>query len=191
MHCLLCGNLSFWHICKRCRSEFLTPSLTKRVLDDGLEVYSFYRYSQIKTLLHTKHKFIGYFIYRILAKESFLKFADNFNFEGQIFSIACDDSVKRGYSHSAILNRYLKSAHITPLFSKLRAKNSISYSGKSLKFREENPRDFGYSYRSDIDIILVDDIVTTGTTLKEAKRVIENSGSRVHFALTLADARDI
>ncbi len=191
MHCLLCGNISFWHICKRCRSKFLKPSLTKRVLDDGLEVISFYRYSHIKNLLHSKHKFAGYFIYNILAKESFLKFGQNFAFDGLIYSLSCDDNINSGYSHSAILNRYLKSSHITPLFSKLRAKNSVNYSGKSLKFREQNPRDFVYSFRPDVDIVLVDDIVTTGTTLKEAKKVIENSGSRVYFALTLADARDI
>ena len=190
MFCLICGNLSFSHICKNCRKEFLQPSLNKRVVENDFEVFSFYKYNSIKNLILTKHKFIGFFIYHILAQESFQKFAKEFKFTNQIYSFACDDHIKSGYSHTAILNKYLKSSYITPVHSALRAQNQVNYSGKSLQFRESNPRNFKYSYMPDVDAIIVDDIITTGTTIKEAKKVLEIKGVNVLFALTLADARE-
>ena len=190
MYCLLCEALSFSHICKSCRIEFLKPSLYKRKIENDFEVYSFYKYSAIKELILTKHKFVGYFIYHILAQESFKKFAKEFKFIDQTYSFACDDHVKNGYSHTAILNKYLKSSHITPVHSVLRAQTEVNYSGKSLQFRQNNPRNFKYNYHSNIDAILVDDIITTGSTIKEAKKLLEQNGVNVLFALTLADARD-
>ncbi len=190
MYCLVCGKLSFYHICKRCKAEFLKPSLYKRVVEKEFEVYSFYRYSTIKDLILTKHKFIGYFIYSILAQESFKKFAKEFKFTNQLYSFACDDHVKNGYSHTAILNKYLKSPYITPVHSVLRAQTEVNYSGKSLQFRQNNPRNFIYKYRSNIDAIIIDDIITTGSTIKEAKKILEENGVNVLFALTLTDARE-
>jgi len=37
-----------------------------------------------------------------------------------------------------------------------------------------------------MDVILIDDIITTGTTLKEAEKVLNKNGINVLFALTLA-----
>jgi len=190
MYCLLCGSLSFNHICKSCKTEFLKPSLYKRVVEKDFKVYSFYKYSAIKDLILTKHKFIGYFIYHILARESFKKFAKDFKFVNRIYSFACDDHVKNGYSHTAILNKYLKSTYITPVHSALRAQTKVNYSGKSLQFRQNNPRNFKYKYHSNIDAIIIDDIITTGSTLKEAKKILQNSGVNILFALTLSDARE-
>jgi len=190
MYCLLCGGFSYSHICKDCQNDFLKPNITKRVLDDSFEVYSFYKYSHIENLILTKHKDVGYFVYNILAKNSFEEFAGNFKSNQTVYSIAIDDIPFSGYSHTAILNRHLKSSSIKPIFSKLRATNRVNYSGKSLQFRRENPRKFKYDFKGEIEAILVDDIITTGTTLKEAKNLLEKRGVRVLFALTLADARD-
>ncbi len=190
MYCLICGNLSFSHICKKCKKEFLKPSFYKRVVEKDFEVYSFYKYSAIKELILTKHKFVGYFIYHILAQESFKRFAKEFKYVGQIYSFACDDHIRGGYSHTAILNKHLKSTFITPIHSALRATNHVNYSGQSLQFRENNPRNFKYLYHPNIDAIIVDDIITTGTTIKEAKKTLKKNGLNVLFALTLANARE-
>ncbi len=190
MYCLVCSTLSFGHICKKCKKEFLRASLYKRKVENDFEAFSFYKYNSIKELILTKHKFVGYFIYHILAQESFKKFGEEFKFMNRVYSFACDDHVKNGYSHTAILNKYLKSSHITPIHSALRAQTEVNYSGKSLQFRQNNPRNFKYNYHSNIDAILVDDIITTGSTIKEAKKLLEQNGVNVLFALTLADARD-
>lgn len=182
----MCESLSLKHICASCQELFLTPNLYKRQLSNGIQVFSFYKYAEIKTLLHTKHTDLGFYIYNILAKRSFTKFAEEFTLE-KVSSLAIDDSVSSGYSHTAILNQHLKSQYIKPIHSKLRATNSISYSGKSKSFRELNPREFKLSHFKAKSLILVDDIVTTGSTLSEAIEILQKADKEVLFCLTLCD----
>ncbi|NOR57960.1 MAG: ComF family protein [Sulfurimonas sp.] len=185
---MLCESLSLTHICSPCQETFLTPSIYKRKILNNIEVISFYKYKDIKDLLHTKHTDLGFYIYSILADNSLKLFAQNFEYSSIISSIAIDDNIKSGYSHTAILNKALKSKYIEPEFNKLRAKNSVSYSGKSREFRLMNPRDFTFKHNSARDIILVDDIITTGLTLSQALNSISKSDSNALFCLTLADA---
>ncbi|MCF6341155.1 MAG: ComF family protein, partial [Sulfurimonas sp.] len=77
---------------------------------------------------------------------------------------------------------------IKPLHSKLRAKNSISYSGKSKEFRLLNPRNFKLNKFKNKEIILVDDIITTGSTLNQAIQTLQQNDKEILFCLTLADA---
>lgn len=188
MRCLMCENPSLSHICPTCQNTFLTPSLHKRKIINNIEVISFYKYSEIKKLLHTKHTDLGYYIYKILAKNSFKKFASNFEFTHHINSIAIDDKTASGYSHTAVLNKELKSEFITPLHARLRATNSISYSGKSKEFRIMNPRNFVLKESKEKSFILVDDIITTGSTLTQAVQTMQREDKEVLFCLTLADA---
>jgi len=186
--CLLCENYSLTqHICKSCQEHFLRPSLYSRKLENGIEVLSFYKYNEIKALLFTKHTDLGYHIYKLFAKLSFAKFTEEFSWESKIASIAIDDNITTGYSHTAILNKSLKSKNIQPLFNKLRAQNTLSYSGKSRAFREANPRDFRLKRFKENEVILIDDIITTGATLREATDKLTQEGKEVLFCLTLAD----
>lgn len=188
MRCLMCESFSLLHICSSCQKKFLTPSIYKRKILGNIEVISFYKYSEIKDLLHTKHTDLGYYIYSILAKNSIKKFASEFDYPEQITSIAVDDYVTEGYSHTAVLNKALKGRCITPLFNKLRAKNRVSYSGKSREFRMLNSRAFEVKEFNGKNVILVDDIVTTNLTLTQAVQAMQKSNKDVLFCLTLADA---
>jgi competence protein ComFC len=179
--------MSYRHICSSCQELFLTPSLYRRKLSNGIEVISFYRYDEIKKLLHTKHTDLGYYMYNILCAKSFAKFAQEFNSEFPVVSLGIDDNVRSGYAHTAILNKHLKSKNITPLYNKLVAKNDISYSGKSKAFRIMNPRNFEIKAFDARDVILVDDIITTGTTLSEATNLLRRQKKEVLFCLTLTD----
>jgi competence protein ComFC len=184
----LCESYSLTqHICKNCQERFLQPSLYKRKLKNNITVFSFYKYEEIKSLLFTKHTDLGFHIYKLLAKLSFAKFAQEFEWNNKIASIAIDDNINSGYSHTAILNRALKSEDITPYFNKLRAQNTLSYSGKSRAFRESNPRDFTLNNFKNREVILVDDIITTGTTLYEASTKLTQVDKEVLFCLTLTD----
>jgi len=187
MKCILCESYAFTHICSTCQANFLSPSLYKRKLSNGIDVISFYNYEEIKELLFTKHTDLGFYIYNILAELSFKKFAQEFHTKEKYISLAVDDTSKSGYSHTAILNHSLKTYNIKPLYNKLRAKNSVSYSGKSKLFRQENPRDFQLKKLRSDNIILVDDIVTTGETLTQACAKVEEQGKTVSFCLTLTD----
>ncbi len=188
MKCLLCESISFTHICSNCQKNFLKPQIFKRTLPNNIEVISFYKYDDIKNLLFTKHTDLGYYIFKLLTKNSFKKFASEFEFIHNVVSIAIDDNIKSGYSHTAILNNSLKSKYIKPLHSKLRSTNNISYSGKTREFRLKNPRNFKLKNFKENDVILVDDIITTGFTLMQAMTTLDKNNKNVLFCLTLTDA---
>jgi len=191
IRCILCRKLSLPHICNTCQKNFLKPSLSTRLLADDFKVFSFYSYHDIAALLKTKHTHIGASVYKILADNAMKEFAKNFHFDTPVFALGIDDTSKGGYAHTAILTKALKSDVIRPLYGTLRAQNDISYSGKDLAYRLQHSRGFTYHDKRDIDVILVDDIITTGTTLLEAKKVLEKADVTPIFALTLADARQI
>jgi len=98
--------------------------------------------------------------------------------------------VHNGYSHTAILANELRAKNLKPIFHALHATSNVSYSGKELKFRQNNPRNFKILKKITTPVILVDDIVTTGTTILEAKKKLEDDGVKVLFALVLADAKN-
>jgi len=183
----MCESLSLKHICNSCQELYLTPQIYKRQLTNNIQVISFFKYEEIKDLLHTKHTDLGFHIYNILAKNSMQLFSTEFHFDTRVVAIAIDDSVKSSYSHTALLSKALKSQTIKPLFNKLRVKNSISYSGKSREYRLANPRNFIVNSFKEKDVILVDDIITTGSTLNEAILALKAKNKEVLFCLTLCD----
>ncbi len=190
MRCILCQKISLFIICKSCQNNFLKPHRSLRVLENGTKVYSFYKYKDIDMLLKTKHTHIGAAIYHVLAMNSFYQFGKEFIFE-KLSVIPIDDNTKSGYSHTAILAKSLQNKKNRVYFNKLRAQNNVNYSGKDLEYRKNNPRNFNFFEKDLENIVLVDDIITTGTTILEAVETIEKVSKSPLFALTLADARDL
>jgi competence protein ComFC len=186
MRCYLCQNISWQALCKNCLETTLKPSPSKRVLKDGLVVYYAYKYSEIKNLLHTKHTYHGASILAKLTKHALLPLVKTFTCRG-VYSLPIDDHTRSGYSHSAVIAKELEEC-FKPLYGKLRAKNKTRYSGQKLYIREQNKRDFSLTCKEGLDIILIDDIVTTGNTLREANSKARNLN--VLFAIVLADAKD-
>lgn len=189
MRCLSCEEISFYAICKTCQKNLLEPVFNKREISKDFFVYSFYPYEDIKELLNTKYEFYGDRVYNILAKLAFKKFSANFNYDEKLIAVAIDDHTRHEFSQTAILTKHLKSKNIKPTFNTLKATNIIKYAGKDLEFRKKNPRDFKYKGKPNQKVILVDDLVTTGTTILEAKKVLESHSCEVLFALTLSDAK--
>jgi competence protein ComFC len=189
MRCLLCENISYYHICKSCQKEFLEAGFYKTEIKQGFFVYSFFKYEQVKELINTKYQFFGDAIFNILAKLSFKKFAQNFVYE-KIYAIALDDHTRHDFSHTAILAKALKSKNITPLYNTLQATNIVKYAGKDLKYRQTHKRKFKYKGKEGLKVILVDDIVTTANTILEAKSVLEKHNCKVLFALSLTQAKN-
>ncbi|MDD2837838.1 MAG: phosphoribosyltransferase family protein [Sulfuricurvum sp.] len=190
MRCMMCERFSLSHICSHCQKTLLAPSLYKRKILGSIPVYSFYPYNEIEPLLLTKHTDLGYYIYMILAKRSLGAFAREWQYENTVASVGIDDRSESGYSHTAVLNRALKSDTIIPQYGKLRASQHYKYAGKSVEERLMNPRRFIYTPFSEKEVILVDDIVTTGTTLSEAAEVLHTQGKKVILCLTLSDAEN-
>jgi len=171
--------------------QLFAPTVSTRKIGT-LDVISFFKYSSIETLLHSKHKPEGYRIYRALADMTMRPFIEEFieSDDRDVYIVGIDEYVKSGYAHVALLTRAMRTKYSFPQHSSLMARNRMNYSGKSLQFRLENPRDFIYTGKSNIDVILVDDIITTGITLQEAQNVLISHGVNVLFALTLADVEE-
>ena len=189
MLCLTCKNLSFQIICKDCQNNLLIPAFYKREIEDGFYNYSFYTLSELEDLISSKYYFHGDRVFNILAKLSFAKFAQNFDFQTQILAIPIDDHTRHDFSHTAILAHHLKSKNICPKYNCLKATNIVKYAGKDLEFREKNPRKFEVSNLTHQTTILCDDLITTGATIRQAKKALEKQKNQVLFSLTLADAK--
>jgi competence protein ComFC len=157
-----------------------------------MRIISLFRYSTIEPFLLTKHTPAGFRIYRYFAKRHIRPFLELFStgLQERAYLIGIDEDIESGYSHTAILSHYGRQKNLIPLHGRLFAKNRVSYAGKSLSFRLNNPRNFTYTGPSNIDVVLIDDIVTTGLTLQEAQNTLLKYGVSVLFALTLADARE-
>ncbi len=189
MRCLSCEKFSLSAICKTCQKNLLEPTFNKRELEKGFFVYSFYPYEDIKDLVNTKYRFYGDRVYKILAKLAFKKFAQNFKYENIVTAIAVDDHARHEFSQTALLAKALKSRYIKPRFNTLKASNIVKYAGKDLQFRKKNPRRFNYRGEKKLKVILVDDLITTGTTILEAKLLLQKYDCEVLFALALSDAK--
>jgi competence protein ComFC len=155
-------------------------------------VISFYKYTTLEPLLLTKHKPEGYRIYKALAAMTMRPFIEEFSEsdERDVYIVGIDEYVKSGYAHVALLTNAMKTKNSKPLHGVLLASNRVNYAGKSLQYRLENPRNFTYRGKSNIDVILVDDIITTGVTLQEAQKTLIKQNVNVLFALTLADVKE-
>ena len=121
-----------------------------------------------------------------MAKESIGKF---FNlYPEKLNVIPIDDNPSKGFSHTAVLASVIKGHNI--LYSTLHSTNNIHYAGKSLEFRLNNPKCFKYKGDKNIDVVLLDDIVTTGSTLKEAKKILKKHNVNVLFCVVLANLQN-
>jgi competence protein ComFC len=176
--CILCKDASFSVICKKCKKEYLDIKLIK-----NKNVYSFYDYDIMEIFNGYKFKKRGDLVYKELAF-SFKNLAKILKFKA--FIVPVDDTPK-SFSHTAVLAQAMKTKFLTPLFNVLKATSNVKYAGKSLEFRLKNPRNFKYNGPKNIDVILVDDIKTTGLTLKEAEEVLAKNSVNVLFSVVLSD----
>jgi len=185
LRCRICGNLTFKIFCKSCIA-LLAPS-PRQIKKLDLNIISFYEYDEIEKLLKFKYDKFGDKVLHGLAKLSFLPFFQEFQSEEKLTVIPIDD-FNKNFSHTAIFAKYCKTKTVKPQFQTLKARNQIKYAGKDLEFRLGNPKDFQLKRNLEHNVILVDDVITTGTTLLEAKETIEKKGVKVVLALTLAHA---
>ncbi len=191
MRCLSCQRISLRVICRECHETLLRPTVSTRKVG-SMDVISLFRYRTIAPFLQSKHTPAGYRIYRYFAREHLRPFLQAFaeGLERPAYLIGIDERPRGGYSHTAVLTHYSSVPSLRPLHSSLLAENRVEYGGQPLSYRLQNPRDFHYSGPGKIEAILVDDIVTTGTTLGEAHGILLRAGVEVLFALTLADAQE-
>jgi competence protein ComFC len=193
MRCINCQNLSGSIICKRCKKIFFKENINLREVDK-VSVVSLFGYSEIESFITSKYKLIGYRIFKYFAKEHLKPFLEsfekNYNFPEKIYLIGVDEIPKEnGYSHIATLTHYSQTKNIKAIHSSLIATSRVSYAKKSKEFRLLNSRKFIYKGPKDINAIIVDDLITTGSTISQAIKILNKNGVNILFAITLADAK--
>ncbi len=99
---------------------------------------------------------------------------------------------KRGYNHAKLLAEGLSERLNLKAFNVLkRIKDTKSQFGLKLKERKKNIKNAfsvssNYSITQLPNIFLVDDILTTGSTLLEGARILKKNGAKKVWGLTLA-----
>lgn len=173
---------------------------------EGFSVFYYYGYSEIRELILSKHHEYGAAVLARIASLSLAKFplhlqreisANPQNYEafktGGIFkfnAVPLDDDARSGYSHTAILARALKSELIEPKFRCLRAQNRVKYTGQSLEFRLKHKRNFKILTPPQFPVILVDDIITSGLSMLQARETLIDGGFMPVCGLVLANAKE-
>ncbi|WP_120944906.1 ComF family protein [Helicobacter labacensis] len=191
MRCVLCETWvrPFSLVCAPCDS-LLTPTILKRALG-GISVYGFYLYDEVKVLLKSKYHDIGSRLLALLARKARSSFLQQvyptLNLPHPLHGVCIDDTLKRAYAPTAvILRQFCQYSPFSPLYYQLRATQEITYAGQSLAFRQSHSKGFIYKGQEGLDCFLLDDILTTGTTMQQALQTLAHAGVRVHFGVVLA-----
>lgn len=188
MRCLLCERLSLAYLCRFCRDRLLAPQPAHRTLSGELTVFSFYGYESIEPLLQAKYHPFGCRVLRHLARASLRPFFRDLSLEHPTALIAIDDRPGEHFSHTAVLARHARSRHLPYPPGRLLAQSRVRYAGRDLAFRKAHPRNFTLRPFKEPSALLIDDVITTGSTLKEAAGLLEKHQKTVLFAVVLADA---
>lgn len=205
MRCINCGAFSLRTICAACAANLAECRLGMRQVE-GFSVFYYYGYSEIRELILSKHHEYGAAVLARIASLSLAKFPLHLqreistnpqNYEmfkmGGIFkfnAVPLDDDARSGYSHTAILARALKSELIEPKFHCLRAQNRVKYTGQSLEFRLKHKRNFKILTPPQFPVILVDDIITSGLSMLQARESLIDGGFMPVCGLVLANAKE-
>ena len=206
MRCVNCGAFSLRTICAACAANLAECRLSMRQVE-GFSVFYYYGYSEIRELILSKHHEYGAAVLARIASLSLAKFpihlrreisANPQNYEAfkttdgvfKFNAVPLDDDARSGYSHTAILARALKSELVEPKFHCLRAQNRVKYTGQSLEFRLKHKRNFKILTPPQFPVILVDDIITSGLSMLQAREALIDGGFMPVCGLVLANAKE-
>lgn len=196
-HCAVCHKEGF-SICPKCLSNI---PLSERLPEDIISIYQ-YKNPTIKRILwNLKYKgrsFVAKDLSQVMSDKIIGELEDLSIFEDMqnIFLVPLPMSKERlkerGKNHALLLcDAISEKINIQTLDCLIKTKDTkrqalIKNRSKRLS-NVKNSMDMkkGFDVKGK-NIVLVDDIITTGATIKEAKRVLRNYGARKIFAIVVA-----
>lgn len=202
MICLVCNKGSIDGLTHPvCKSKYAIDGAFCAVAYKGIVKKLIYNFKYKPYLADLRNILVELFYESIIQQEIFQK---AFKFSPILVPIPLSAKRlrKRGYNHSKLLAEGLsKSLNLKLVEALQRTKDTKSQFGLKLKDRKENIKD-AFSIIPNIpafaqpppklrpagkaDILLVDDILTTGSTLLEAARILKKNGANKVYGLTLA-----
>ncbi|MDR2034391.1 MAG: ComF family protein [Helicobacteraceae bacterium] len=186
MRCLLCEKLSWRYICPECDRSIDVRARIHNLRE--LKAITFYEFGDIEPLIKTKYYPFGSFVLKYLAIKAFKPFFSELKLDESAALVPIDDRLNAWYSHSALLAKAGAAGMIAPRFGSLRARSKEKYAGQTLAFRKSHPRRFIVKPFPETNAIILDDLITTGTTLLEAAAALEKRDKNPLFAVALARA---
>ena len=190
--CSLCGNNldNNGYLCSKCIIKLEKMS----VLKQRNELYYLYYYTDVKKIIFdfkfknrknisdNLSKYVKFSIENIMEKEKI----------DAVISVPISKNrlLERGYNQ---VDEMLKAANIKFENIKRVKDTKYMYKIKSYNKREQNIKNAFYIQKNYIqkNILIVDDIVTTGSTIKELKKeLIENHGAKKVIFFTVAVVRE-
>lgn len=195
--CLICNKPSY--------NGLTHPNCKTKYSIDGCFSALTYNKSVQKLIFSFKYKPYLLDLKTILSDLFYESIIQNENFIRQIANgkwlmvpipLSSSKFRKRGYNQSEILAYELgKKLDIQAQNLLVRVRDTKTQVGLANLQRKENIKDAfiikkypsaSSGFRKNCSILLVDDVVTTGSTLKEAARVLKRNGSKRVIGLTLA-----
>lgn len=172
--CRYCRHKSFSFACARSVALYETP------LKECIHAF---KYRGITTLL----PFLGNLMLEYLERNPFLRKVDG------IVAVPLHRSRlrERGFNQSLLLARYVAEGFNLPVLSGVqRVKSTLPQVGLSHKEREKNLKNAFCVVRShdlvDKEILIVDDVFTSGATVESLARTLLKAGSKRVMVLTCA-----
>lgn len=194
MICLVCNKGSFDGLTHpRCQTKHAIDGAFSAIAYKGVVKKLIYNFKYKPYLSDLKNSLVELFYESIIQQEIFQKALNSPPAGGPILvpiPLHSKRLNKRGYNHSKLLAEGLSQKLSLNLIDILqRTKDTKSQFGLKLKDRKENLKGafiLNTSYLIPDTVFLVDDILTTGSTLLEAAKTLKRKGVKKVWGLTLA-----
>lgn len=204
--CLVCGNPSYDSLTHpRCLTKNTISGSFTGVVFNGVSKKLIYQF-KYKPYLSSLKRFIGDLLYEsLIQNEELIRILRTASNEIIFVPIPLSSARlrKRGYNQSEILAKELSKKFGFPVLNCLvRIKETRSQVGLNKKERKENIKDafalkknvrgpvlLGHSSHFSIkgkNVILVDDVLTSGATMSEACYVLKKAGAEKIWAIAFA-----
>lgn len=196
MICLVCNRGSFDGLTHpKCRKRFAIDGAFAAVSYKGIVRKLIYNFKYKPFLSDLRDSLVDLFYESIIQNEVFVQTLEQLNNRAIVLTPVPLHWIrfnKRGYNHAQLLAKGLSFKLNIPFIELLkRVKATKSQFGLNLKKRKENISDsFVITPNIPIfkhpNIFLIDDILTTGSTLLEAARILKKNGAKKVWGLALA-----
>ena len=192
MICLVCNKGSFDGLTHPvCRGRYTIDGAFSAIAYKGIVKKLIYNFKYEPYLSDLKNSLVELFYESIIQNEIFQK---AYALMPTLVPIPLHPNKlrKRGYNHAQLLAKGISQKVNLNLLNLLeRTKDTKSQFGLNLKDRKRNLKGaFRMAKNCSIaklpNIFLVDDILTTGSTLLEAARILKKNGAKKVWGLTLA-----
>ena len=191
--CLLCNNPVFNNLTHpRCRKKYAIDGCFSALSYNKTAQKLIYSFKYKPYLTDLKNVLTDLFYESIIQNEQFMKLIADGSWLIVPIPLSSPKLRKRGYNQAEILAKSLAKKFNFPVKNLLKrikeTKTQVGLSNVQRKINVKEAFEF-INHQSAIknqNLLLVDDVATTGSTLLEATKILKKAGAKKVFGLTLA-----